>query len=63
MRKIKISQLARVPDPSNPIWNKLGEAANKLTSSVKSLKMNFLLLLQILKRPNQLYISRTQRFS
>tara|TARA_B100000161_G_C33527665_1_gene404373 strand:- start:159 stop:1355 length:1197 start_codon:yes stop_codon:yes gene_type:complete len=37
-------------DPSNPIWNKLGEAANKLTSSVKSLKNEFPIIIANIKK-------------
>ena len=37
-------------DPSNPVWNKLSEAANKLTSSIKSLKNEFPVIIANIKK-------------
>jgi len=43
-------------DPSNPVWIKLGEAANKLTSSIKSLKNEFPIIIANIKEDQNNYI-------
>ena len=43
-------------DSSNPVWIKLGEAANKLTSSIKSLKNEFPIIIANIKEDQNNYI-------